>query len=371
MVIVRDVVEVMEQWAPSALAETWDNPGLMTGNLDTAVSAVLVSLDVNTATLQAARSNRANLIVSHHPPIFKPLYSLAGSSPAVLVIQAAIRGNFAIYSSHTNLDQAPGGVSFAAAERLGLRSIAPLAPGRSEQVKFVTFTPPEFTGRVREAAGSAGAGSIGEYRLCSFTVRGTGSYIPSAEARPFEGKSGLLTLTEEDRIEMIAPASSIQRIISAVRAVHPYEEMAYDIIPLANTDSRYGYGGIGMLEEPMSGRDFLSHAAGSFGIAQPSFSGPLDREVRRVAVMSGSGGKYFSRAISMGADALVTGDVGYHDFLEADESILLVDATHRATELPVLDAIKRRLSENLPEPIDIVIDLGAALPAYGLRGSPI
>jgi dinuclear metal center YbgI/SA1388 family protein len=370
MVTVGDVAEVMEQWAPPALAETWDNPGLMTGNRHTPVSAALISLDVTIETLESARAHHANLIISHHPPIFKPLYSLAGTSLAVRVIQAAVRENIAIFSSHTNLDQAPGGVSAAAAKRLGLRSLTPLAPGRAELVKFVTFVPPEFTGRVREAAGSAGAGSLGEYRYCSFTVRGTGSYIPSAEARPFRGESGTLSLEEEERIEMIAPASMVHRIVSAVRAVHPNEEMAYDIVPLANTDSRYGYGAMGTLAQTMSGRDFLSHAADSFGILHPSFSGPLDREIRRVAVMGGSGGKYFRQAISRGADALVTGDIGYHDFLEAGDSILLIDATHRATELPVLDAIQTKLTEYLSEPIEVYIDSGVALPVTGFRGTP-
>jgi dinuclear metal center YbgI/SA1388 family protein len=365
MVTVRDVVEVMEQWAPSTLAESWDNPGLLTGSLDTVVSAVLVSLDVNNATLEAALSHDANLIVSHHPPIFKPLYSLAGTAPALRVIQGAIRENIALFSAHTNLDQAPGGVSCAAAERLGLRSIVPLAPGRAEQVKFVTFVPPEFTAKVREAAGNAGAGNIGEYRHCSFAARGTGSYTPSTKARPFKGETGLLSLSDEDRIEMVAPAALIQRIVAAVRTVHPYEEMAFDIIPLANTDPRYGYGALGVLEKPMPEKDFLSHIADAFGISRISSSGPLRRDIRLVAVMGGSGGKYVHQAISMKADALVTGDVGYHDYLEAEESILLIDATHRATELPVLDAIKHRLSERLPESLEIVIDSGVALPVYG------
>ncbi len=369
MVTVRDVVKAMESWAPAALAETWDNPGLMTGSLETPVTAILVSLDVTHETIHAASNCRANLIISHHPPIFKPLRTLAGSNSSLRAIQEAVRKDIAIYSSHTNLDQAPGGVSRAAAERLRLRSITPLVPGRAEQVKFVTLVPPEYTGRVREAAGNAGAGSIGEYRHCSFAVRGEGSYIPLSEARPYKGKSGELSREEEDRIEMIAPVSLIQDIIAAVRAVHPYEEPPFDIIPLANPDKRYGYGAIGTLEIPMGGRDFISYAADAFEIESIMYSGPIGRDIRRVAVIGGSGAKYIGQAISKGADALVTGDVGYHDYLEAGDSILLLDATHRATELPSLEAVKRTLLKLFSEYIDVFIDYGAALPITVMCGS--
>lgn len=364
MITVRDVMEVMERWAPSALVESWDNPGLMTGAPDDSVTAALLALDVLPETVEIARRTGCSLIISHHPPIFTPLRSLAGTDMTVQTIRAAIRDDIAIYASHTNLDQAPGGVSASTAAKLGLTSIVPLSPGKAGKIKFIVFVPAEHTDRVREAAGRAGAGVIGEYRSCSFTVRGTGTYLPSDAAHPFTGETGTLSREPEDRIEMIAPALRAEDIVAAVRAVHPYEEMAYDIVPLANNDSLYGYGAIGDLEPSMTGEEFIRHTTRTLGVETVAVSGNLSKSVRRVAVMGGSGGRFIGDAVSAGADAFVTGDIGYHDFLAAPDSLLLIDASHRATELPVLESISRRLLTHLSEEIRITIDSGTAHARY-------
>jgi len=340
---VRDVIEVMEQWTPSSLAESWDNVGLITGNPEDNIESILLTLDTTERRIETAAKNRA-LIITHHPPIFKPLKTLAGSSPGARIIRRSVREDVPIFAAHTNLDQAPDGVGSALARKLGLSKTAFLAPGKSGTVKFVIFVPPEYTDRVREAAGSAGAGIIGEYSLCSFTSRGVGTYVPSQGASPFEGKSGKLSRVEEDKLEMLVPEPYISDVIRAVRGVHPYEEPAYDVIRLSGTDSPFGYGAVGELPEPMEPERFAAHVAEVLGTKSLKVSPGCGKTVRRVAVMGGSGGGYIGHAVGSGADAFVTGDLGYHDFCDFGESILLIDATHHATELPVLERIRERLS---------------------------
>ncbi len=369
MVTIRDVVGVMNRWAPPAIAESWDNPGLVTGNMFDPVAAVLVTLDVTEDILDTARRIGATLVISHHPAVFRPLRSLSGNTRPVRVLREAVRGGTALFSAHTNLDQAPGGVSHALAERLGLRDTAPLVSGRAEQVKFVTYAPPEFTNRIRDAAASAGAGEIGEYRFCSFSVHGTGSFLPSAAASPSSGERETLSRAEEDRIEMVVPSALVSAVISSVRSVHPYDEMAYDIFPLANTDSRFGYGAIGMLEHPIEATAFIGMVAELLDLNFLTHSGVTAEKVQKVAVMGGSGAKYIGHAAASGADAYVTGEIGYHDFLEADEAFLLVDATHRATEMPVLEAIRNTLRQHFPDSLTVTIDPGTVRPQVSRHGS--
>ena len=359
MAKVRDVIDAMEQWAPLSLAESWDNVGLITGNTENNVESVIVALEVTEETMAFALENRVQLIVSHHPTIFKPLKTLTDSNLSSSIIRMAVKKDIALYTSHTNLDQVPHGVSMSLAEKLGLTNITPLAPCNCELLKFVTFTPPEYTDRIREAAGNAGAGVIGEYNLCSFTSRGTGTYIPSSDASPHEGESGKLSRVTEDRLEMVVPAPLISKVIEETRKVHPYEEMAYDLIPLSRQAPSFGYGAIGNLQEPMELPQFLGIVSESLQTKTLNVSKGEIRRIKLVAVMGGSGKDYITAAVSAGADVFVTGDLGHHDFLEYCSSILLVDATHRATELPVLSTIKERLhSLPLLKGLEINIDWG-------------
>jgi dinuclear metal center YbgI/SA1388 family protein len=362
MATVREVMEAMERWAPSSLAESWDNPGLMTGDPDASVRTALITLDVTEESLDVAAGADASMIISHHPPIFKPLPSLAGDSLSARVIRKALRLGISVYSSHTNLDQAPGGVSHAAAEKLGLRVLSPLVRSVSPMAKFVTFCPPGSTDGIRDAASMAGAGVIGAYRSCSFTSHGTGTYIPSDDSRPFEGKPGAMSRAEEDRIEMIVPAVLARQVVDAVRKVHPYEEMACDVIPLVGTESPFGYGVVGELQETVDADSFLRHVARALDVEALTVSGGAGRAIRRVAVMGGSGGRYIGDAAAAGVDAFITGDLGYHDFLEGDDSLLLIDASHRATELPVLRAIARILEHSFSSKIDFVVHDGSSVP---------
>jgi len=359
MAKVCEVVEVMDDWAPTQIAESWDNVGLITGNFESEIQSVIITLETTEKTLVVAQNNQPSMIISHHPPIFKPIKNLISDNLTTKVICTAVKETIPLYASHTNLDQAPDGVSYALAEKLGLTRLRTLAPGNCDLFKFVTFAPPEHIDRIREAAGRAGAGIIGEYSLCSFTSKGTGTYIPSRNASPYEGKTGELSRVHEDRIEMVVPSFSVSQVLSAVRKVHPYEEIAYDLIFLGQKDIRFGYGAVGELEKPLSATEFIYHVSSSLGIETVYHSLCNKTTIHHVAVMGGSGRDYIGQALSSGADAYVTGEIGYHNFLENGDAILLVDASHRATELPVLTKIQERLqTSSALKDIHIIIDWG-------------
>ena len=355
MIAAGEIIRVMEEWAPGSLCESWDNVGLLTGSPEADIETIVIALDVSETTIEKVRSLPKPLIISHHPLIFSPLRHLTGNSRTERLVRAAIKYDIAIFAAHTNLDQARGGVSHALARRLGLENIVTLTAGRGMLQKFVTFVPPAFTDRVRQAASEAGAGVIGEYRSCSFTSKGTGTYIPSDAARPFSGKAGELSRELEQRLEMVVSEPFIGNVIEAVKKVHPYEEMAFDIIPLAQRDPSFGYGAIGKLPEPLPRDRFLELVCSSLETESIVFSSGGPSSIRNVAVMGGSGQSVLADALAKGADALVTGEIGYHAFLNHGDAIFLIEAGHRATELPVLEAILEKVSSHI-ENVTFVID---------------
>ena len=221
----------------------------------------------------------------------------------------------------------------------------------------------EYTDRIREAVGLAGAGTIGEYTVCSFTSHGTGTYIPSSRAVPFEGETGKLSRVDEDRLEMVVPSPLVPSVLEAARKAHPYDEMAYDLIQLSNGESSFGYGAVGTLKEPMKPSDFIKYTAETLGVSTVRTTLVPNNIVQRVAVMGGNGSDFISQAVVRGADAYVTGDLGYHDFIDCSRSILLIDASHQATEFPVLDTIRKRLLDtDWGTTIDIIIERGESTP---------
>jgi dinuclear metal center YbgI/SA1388 family protein len=342
MTIIGNVVDSLEKFAPSALAEPWDNVGLLTGNPENVTHAILLTIDVTEKTLVLAKKSNASLIVSHHPPILKPIKRFTGHGRAITVLRRALQENLSLYVTHTNLDRASWGVSEALAHKLKLSSVTKLCPDVGSFVKFVTFVPSDYTDKVREAAANAGAGIIGDYSFCSFNSPGIGTYIPSSFAKPYKGKSDVLSRVHEDRLEMIVPSHRITRVVTAVKEVHPYEEMAYDIIPLANPESKYGYGAVGNLTKPMRYEKFIEFVASTLLCKGISCSDGK-KWVKRIAVMGGSGGSFIKKAIERYADVYVTGELSHHDFVDNAGLILLLDATHYLTEFPILAEIKKYL----------------------------
>jgi dinuclear metal center YbgI/SA1388 family protein len=343
---IRHVVDAMRRWAPEAWAEEWDNVGWLVRRQvpDNGPLKVVVSLDPVDPEWAAAEGFRLN--VSHHPTMFRPLRRVDDATWAARAWAAGLD----LYAAHTNLDSAPGGVNDALAEMLGLENIRPLIPSdRARLVKFVTYVPPENVEAVRAACAHAGAGAIGNYDECSFSWPGTGTFRPLPGANPYTAtKMGELERASEVRLEMIVPAHLRDAVVSAARSAHPYEEMAFDVIPLANADPRVGLGRVGTLSEPVSLEDFCARVSERLGTDCLSLAGSA-REIRTVAVMGGSGGKYWPAANAAGADVYLTGEAGHHDALDASEAgLALLDAGHFATERPVLPCIKAYLEHSVP-----------------------
>jgi len=346
---VSDVKRVMDAWAPPAWAAPWDRVGLQAGRPDQEVAGVAVCLSVTPAVVAGARAAGADMIVAHHPLIWDPIRALRTDDPQVRMCLDIAAGGMACLVAHTNLDAAPGGVNDALAAALGLENTKPLfAADEARQVKLVVFVPESHLARVRDAVGAAGAGVIGGYTHCSFSTAGTGTFLPGPGTKPFSGETGKVSEEAERRFETLVSKPRLGAVLRAMFQAHPYEEIAYDVIPLENTDSSVGLGRVGELPETVDGAAFVEHVRKCLAPAplRAVFPG-TGRRVRRVAVLGGSGGDQIARMPS-DVDAYVTGDVKYHDALSAQaRSLLVVDAGHHGTEIPVLPGIARRIGAAL------------------------
>lgn len=338
-----------EKWAPLNLAESWDNPGLQVGSLSGRVKGIIIGLDITREVLAKSSMFRPALVLSHHPLLFHPAGTIQSNEFLGQALQILLNDRTTVYCAHTNLDNSPDGVSFALAEKLGLSAIEVLQVRQRERMlKIAVFVPPDFTDRLRAAMAFAGAGHIGEYEACSYTLNGTGTYIPTDKARPYSGETGRLERVNEDRLEMILPESKLTEVVEAARRTHPYEEMAYDVIPLANPGRACGLGSIGILKRELSFTEFLSHVKKSLRLQKVMVSKRQKRRVKKIAVCGGKGEDLARTALEAGADVFITGDISYHTFLEMAGRIILMDATHRATEIPVLKSWAARIIHDLP-----------------------
>ena len=307
------------------------------------VKTILVALDVTQEVVDEAVTRKADLIVSHHPLLFRPPSSLSDSDRVGnLALFLAERG-IALYSAHTNLDSARGGVNFALAQALGLEKTRFLMPMKDALVKLAVFVPEDYVERVQAAIADAGAGIIGEYDSCSFQLKGKGTFRGSEHTQPFSGKARRLETVEEVRLEMVVPRARVSAAVASMKAVHPYEEVAYDLYTLENVNPNVGMGVVGELSRAMSVRAFLTKLKKSLSVEAVRFSGSLTDEVKRVAVCGGNGSDLLEDAIRAKADLFVTADIRYHAFHAAVGRIVLVDAGHFETEQVVLRTIAGRL----------------------------
>lgn len=342
------VLEAMERIAPRAMAEDWDNPGLLVGSSAQDVARVFVCLDVSEAVIARAVQVRADLIISHHPLLFRPIKQLRTDLPLGRMLAQLVKNDIAVFAAHTNLDSAPGGVNDLLAQRLGLIEVRPLTETyREKYTKLVVFVPETHAEAVRAAIGKAGAGQIGDYSQCSFRVKGTGAFLPLPGARPFLGKPGVLETVEEVRLEAILPQRIAPRVVRAMLRTHPYEAVAYDLYPLDNVIGATGLGRIGKLPQPQSLRAFCDAVKAALGLAQLRLAaGDQGTMVQKVALCGGSGADLAPKAAYGGADVFVTGDVKYHDAQKALEcGVALVDAGHFGTEFPIVAYLAERLRE--------------------------
>ncbi len=337
--VVHDIQEILEQWAPPAVAWERDHVGLQIGSPRKRVRSVLVSLDVTQGVLQEARRKNTDLIISHHPLFFRPAYSVVTDDERGMLIAELLRSGIAVYSMHTNLDVAKEGVSHALAQTLNLEQIASLQPLSGQYQKIAVFVPREHADRVMRAMAGEGAGSIGDYTECSFNTDGTGTFTPLPGARPFIGMHGTLERVRETRVEMIVPRWKTARALRAMLKAHPYEEVAYDLYDLANPSPEFGAGAIGTLARPMTRSAFLSFVRRRLRCRSLRHGVPTGPRIRRVAVCGGSGSEYIAAALHAGADAYVTSDLRYHTYQETGSTMMLIDAGHYETEAPVVPQI--------------------------------
>lgn len=345
------IINIIEKFAPKNLAFDWDNTGLQLGDYNKEVSKILIVLTVTEDVIDYALNNGFEMIIAHHPLIFKPLKAVRKDFTIGRVIYKAIQKDLVIYSAHTNLDVAKDGVNDVLAQLLELERVEVLRETYTEPLKKITvFVPEGYEDKIVEAMGNAGAGFIGKYSNCTFKIRGEGTFKPEEGANPFIGKIGKLEKVNEFRIETIAPQSRVKSIISAMLKIHPYEEVAYDVYPLDNEGEKYGIGRVGYLSQEMPLEDFALLVKNKLNVSNLKVVGELSKIVKKVAVCGGSGSDLINAAIFKNADVFVTGDVKYHDALDAFmQGIAVIDAGHSATEKVVLNKIKEHVEKSLCE----------------------
>lgn len=346
---VREVCDVLDRLAPPSLAYAWDRAGLAVGTPSQKVNAVLAALSVTRETFTAAKRAKANLIVSHHPVIWEPLRALRTDDPHTALCLELAHAGIACYSAHTNLDVVPGGVNAVLAERLGLTGLSSLLEvPHASRVKLVTFVPESHLPAVRDAVCGAGAGVIGEYTHCTFSAAGVGTFLPGEKASPFSGKKHRVNEEPERRFEVLVPSARLSDVVRAMRQAHPYEEPAYDVVPLDGVDPAISLGLQGELPKAATLDAFAAKVRKDLDVSHVRMVGEPRRKIRRVAVLGGAGGSEIAH-IPADVDVLVTGDVDYHDALAAQErGIAVIDAGHAGTEKWIVPALAGRLREALP-----------------------
>ncbi|MGM9927941.1 MAG: Nif3-like dinuclear metal center hexameric protein [Bacillus sp. (in: firmicutes)] len=325
-----EVIGAFEQFSPKKLAMEGDKIGLQIGTLNKPVSKVMVALDVLEEVVDEAIAKQVDLIIAHHPIIYRPLQKIATDQPAGRIVEKLIKHDITVYVAHTNLDVTKGGVNDWIAEALQLQNTKVLAPTHEVKLKkLAVFVPKEAENTVREALGNAGAGHIGDYSHCTFTSEGIGTFVPGEGTNPHIGTTGHLERVEEVRIETIFPEDIEKRVLTAMIKAHPYEEVAYDIYPLANAGETLGLGRIGELPKEMTLGEFAAVVKEAFDVKGVRVVGQLNDTVKKVAVLGGDGNKYFMTAKFAGADVYVTGDMYYHTAHDAMMAGLnIVDPGH-------------------------------------------
>jgi dinuclear metal center YbgI/SA1388 family protein len=344
---VREVVSLLEAWAPRGIAWERDNVGLQVGDARSRARGIVVALDPTIDVMREAVRRGANLVVTHHPLLFRHARSVSTADQAGRCILYCAQHRLSVCAAHTNLDFTRGGTSFALAGALGLQRVAFLARTHKTLSKIVTFVPASHVDTVAAAMARAGAGRIGNYEECSFRTEGTGTFRGSKETRPMIGKAGRFERAFETRLEMIAQRWHVDSIIEAMKAVHPYEEVACDVYPLDTDSDEFGMGIVGELKRPMTLRGFLSHIRRALGTGALRYAGDVNTKVSRVAACGGSGSDLLDEAVRSGADAFVTSDIKYHSFHDAAGRIALIDAGHHETEQPVVASVVTYLRRTL------------------------
>ena len=338
MPTVQDLARLLEAAAPLAYQESYDNAGLQCGDPQADITGVLIALDCTPAVVAEAGRRGCNVVVCHHPVIFRPLKRLTGANEVEQTIIAALKNDVAIYAAHTNLDNVRGGVNDKLAEKLGLTGTRVLAPQPGTLARLSTYVPhrpadqqADVAGRVLAALYAAGAGQVGQYSGCSFQSEGTGTFTPGANSRPAVGAPGRPETVPERRLEVLLPLHRQAAVLRALRAAHPYEEVAYELVKLENTNQDVGAGLVGELPEPLAPAAFRQLLKQRLLVPVVRHTA-FEKAIKKVAVCGGAGAFLIGAARAAGADAYVTGDVKYHEFFGAEGRLMLCDVGHFESE---------------------------------------
>lgn len=336
---ILEIIQYLESIAPPALQESYDNAGLLTGMKGWECMGALVTLDATEQVIMEAKEKNCNLVIAHHPIIFRGLKKINGKNYVERAVIAAIKNDIAIYAIHTNLDNVLQGVSGKMAELLGLQNTSILCYKENVLKKLFTFVPIESAEEVRKAIFEAGGGNIGKYSQCSFNMDGTGTFMAKEGADPYIGEVGKHTSTREMKIEVVFPHYLEAAVVNAMLAAHPYEEVAYDVVALSNFYQYAGSGVVGELAETLDERAFLSRLKEVFGLAVVRHTPLLGKQVKRVALCGGAGSFLIPNALGAKADVYVTGDVKYHEFFDADGRMVIADIGHFESEQFTIDLL--------------------------------
>lgn len=345
----KELTSYIESVVPLAYQEDYDNAGLIVGNTEMQLSGALLTVDVTEEIIDEAIRKNLNLIIAHHPIIFSGLKKITSKNYVERIIVKAIKNDIAIYAAHTNLDSIWGGVSNKIADKLELKNQKILEPLSNYLMKLVYFVPVEQAENTKNAVFAVGAGQIGEYDHVSFNSEGKGMFRASENANPYVGEKGKIHIEPEVKVEIIFPKHIKNKVVRELIKVHPYEEVAYDLYPLANSFDRAGFGVVGDLTKEMDELNFLKKLKGIFSAQCVRYTKPLNKPIKRVAVCGGSGSFLLKKAILANADIFVSGDFKYHQFFDADGQIVIADIGHFETEQITKELFYELLIKKFPK----------------------
>jgi len=345
----RELCSYLDSAVPLSFQESYDNSGLQIGLPEREITSAIITLDVTEEVMDEAISVKCDLIISHHPLIFTGIKRITDRTFTERILLKAIKNNIAVYSSHTNLDIFNNGVSRKMAEKLNLKKIKVLAPLERKLLKLVTYIPGSHLDKVRNALFEAGAGVTGNYDRCGFSTKGTGSFRGNDTTKPFVGDRGKIHFEDEIRFETVLYSHLRDIVIKALLSAHPYEEVAYDIYNLENKNIDAGLGCLGQFDSPITENDFLKLVFSVFDAKGVRYSKPTGKSVKKVALCGGSGASLLNEAVASGADVFLTSDVKYHNFFDAENKILLIDAGHFESEKFSTEILKDLIMKKFPK----------------------
>ena len=345
---IKEIIQYLESLAPLSSQESYDNSGLIVGNRDLEVTQALICLDSTEAIVEEAIETGCNLIIAHHPIVFKGLKSLTGKNYVERVVLKCIKNDIALYAIHTNLDNYRFGVNDEFARRLNLKEVRILAPKHSMLYKLVVYVPKENQEQLANAMYEAGAGQIGNYKECSFSLEGSGTFTPILGANPTIGQLNSREIVEEVRFEVLVDQHRLNRVLVEMKKNHPYEEVAHDIIPLANENQFEGAGMIGKLSEPVETKIFLTQLKSVFNCGIIRHTKLVKDTVQTVAICGGSGSFLLNDAKRQKADIFITGDFKYHEFFDAEDQLIIADIGHFESEQYTINLLGDVITKKFP-----------------------